>query len=205
MLSKVIKWLWRAAFACVLIAAVNYGGLASREVSNGREEPITITPGALKSDYDLQEPVGIALHIANNGSEPFYIYMDHSGVIDYLVDITVRDANNVKIWWSDKLETVQAPPPHYYLKRDGKSILTVPVTEVKPGQSVQAMIPDVLKVYRHRLQRGTYCLTLGYMPVIHEVSSIITRKDVPHPLWIDPFTVVRRSRCEVGVVTIRIQ
>jgi parallel beta-helix repeat protein len=163
--------------------------------------PQTATARLFEDTYDSGQQVPIEISITNSTQRPAYVFVDESGFIKTYV--RVEDANGTAI--SVPIASPPPPPRHYYIEIDGRKVLTVPVKQIEPGQTVSLFIQDALESYHEYLEEGTYYLKPSDITVIHQAGLIITRDDVSHPRWIAPSTVVSRSRHSVNAVEIYLQ
>ena len=199
------KSLWCLLFLLpIAVSALTAQAINTYADSNGTntDNTITATANLLKGSYAIGQQVPLEIVVTNHGQEPVYTYVEESGFLD--LSVIVEDINGTKIEHGPISEP-PPPPPHYYIKKDGIRFLTLPVAKIEAGQTTILTIQDALNLYHDYLQEGVYYLTPRELTVIHEVSSIITREDQDHKLWIEPSAVISRARYETNKVEISLQ
>lgn len=174
----------------------------TNESRTNYEKSVTSIAKTLKTIYEPGEPVPIVLAISNHSSRPIYTFQGES---DFLGGFSlVFDTNGVRIM-GDPIPTPPPPPLHYYMEKDGKRIYVVPVYKIDGPGVMVAVIADALRIHHKHLSEGTFYLDLGDIEIIHKVSDLIVREDVPHKLWIDPRSPITRIRHKLNPVKIQIR
>jgi len=185
-----------------LLSAVSLGELSKQEVRTRYEGTITVATRALKDLYEPNEPVPLVVAIANHNSEPVYLFTDSPDIFG--TSAGVIDANGVRVA-GDPLLTPPPPPPHHYIERDGKRIYVMPVSKIEGPGVILALTPDALSRHHKHLSEGTYYLNPGAVEIIHKVSDLIFREEVPHKLWIDPSSPITKRIYKANTVKIEIR
>ena len=166
------------------------------------EKKITVMARLVKEVYEPTEPVPIVVGIANHSSEPVYLSTDRPGIFGTGAD--VKDANGVRMK-GDPILTPPGAPLSHFMEKDGKSVYVQPVSKIKGSSLILALMPDALQRHQGYLTEGTYYLHIGSVEIIHEISDLIVRKDVPHRLWIGPQSKTIRSRHKLNTLKIEIR
>ena len=178
-------------------------GDVSAESERAQSEPnVTVAARVVKAIYEPNEPVPLVVAIANHGSEPVYLFTDSPDIFG--TSAGVIDANGVRVA-GDPLLTPPPPPPHHYIERDGKRIYVMPVSKIEGPGVILALTPDALSRHHKHLSEGTYYLNPGAVEIIHKVSDLIFREEVPHKLWIDPSSPITKRIYKANTVKIEIR
>ncbi len=199
--TKVSAWFF-LILACASLITFSFVYMSKGEVPTKYEKSIAVMVTAkaiaLKEVYNLTEPIPLVVAIANHSQKPVYIHMDQPGILTPFIEL--EDANGVRIM-GDPVPTPPPPPRYYYIN----GMFTVPVVKIEGMDVMLAVIPDALERYHKYLEEGTYYLTPGDVSVIHEVSSVIIREDVPHPLWIDPSSDMIRLGHKLNTIKVEVR
>jgi hypothetical protein len=86
-----------------------------------------------------------------------------------------------------------------------KSVFTVPLSNIDGPGVILALMPDALKIYHKHLSEGIYYLDPGDIEIIHQVTAVIVRQDVPHRLWVEPQSPMVTVRHKLNTVQIEIR
>lgn len=184
------------------LSAVSLGELRNQEVSARYEGTITVAARALKDLYEPNEPVPLVVAIANHSSEPVYRFTEKPGI--FATSSLVTDANGMRVMGDPVIEP-PPPDPSHYMEKDGRMVYVVPVSKIEGPGLLVSLIPDALSRHHKRLSEGTYHLDPGRVTIIHKVSDLIVREDVPHKLWIDPRSPMTKRIYKANTVKIEIR
>ncbi len=201
--ANLITWLTFAVFLLLTThtaatAQVIYADADAN--STDTYEAITAIANPLKDSYAIGQQVPLEIVITNHSHEPVYIQVYENGYL--FKSVNVEDANGIT--YPYMIPFPPAPPRNWWIEVDGKKILTVPVIKIESNQTITVVIQDALKYCHDQLQAGTYYLRPGFLTIIHEVGFIINREDLPVKLWINPHSIVTRSRHEINKLEIKL-
>jgi hypothetical protein len=159
------------------------GGISGEEPARRNSTTLTIVAKAAKKSFQTDEPVILAIALANFGDKSVYVPVAESQVFE--PSFRVKDANGVVIPGAAIDDPNRTVPPHYYVQREGKRVLMSPVLEVKARGLLLTFIPNALKSYRQRLAPGRYYLEPSGFPMILDARSVMSRPDYPNQLWVE--------------------
>jgi hypothetical protein len=190
--------------ACGFLISCILGDVSGNSERDKSEPNITVAARVVKDVYEPNEPVPLVVAIANHSSEPVYLFTDRPDIFG--TSAGVIDANGVRVM-GDPVSTppVMSSSSDSYMKKDGKRIYVVPVSKIEGPAVILALTPDALRLHHGHLAEGVYYLRPGAVEIIHKVSDLIIREDVPHRLWIDPRSPITKQLYKGNTVKIEIR
>jgi predicted outer membrane repeat protein len=198
--ANLLTWLMFAVF--LLLTA--YTTVLAQDITddtNDEYEAITVFAKPLKDSYAISQHVPLELVITNHSSESVYTTVDEKGYL--MTNVKVEDANGV-VYPLSVPDPPHLPPRNWWVEVDGEQIFVVPVIKIEPNQTKIAVIQDALVNCHNQLHAGTYDLRPSDIEIIHEVGFIISRENLSPSLWINPGTILTRSRHNVNKLEINL-
>ena len=188
---------------CGLFGHVGLGVTMVDEGTKRIDNKISITARTSKEAYVVGEPIALEVAIANHDTEPVYSFLSES---DFRGGFSmVKDANGTTVSGDAPPEPNMPFAPYYYMEKDGKKILTVPVYRIDGNSVMTRVIDDALKLHHKYLAEGTYYLSIGDLEIARGLTSVIVREGLPYKLWVDPTCEMIRKRYPVNDVKVHIR
>jgi hypothetical protein len=164
--------------------------------------PLTIAINTFKSEYSVDEPVPLAVAIANMSTD-----------VVYVAKIQLSDTGNepyVVVKTEDKEipargRGLQPLPLCYFMDRGEKRVQMLPVWRLAAMDGMVFIIADALKPHRGRLTNGTYTLALQREHLTaYDDQRVVRREGLPHDLWVEAREPYRSVKVKPNTITIEI-
>jgi|GEM_PF-6576737 len=174
-----------AGYVTALLAIVSLVKLATGE--DGMPQPkqeelpsarssFAVAVSGFQERYTVEEPVPLLVAFGYNGDAAAYVRYD--------LTMVVNDAAGHEVVPTEPIETPPTPNLGWYMERNGKQVLTLPVTIFEPGQAMAELNKDALADWRS-LDQGTYYVRAVARVRIFEQEDIIIRKDMKPTTWVE--------------------
>lgn len=188
---------------CFLASSV-FGATLSEESCSQYNKNISFVIRSMKDVYEPDEPVMLALAIANHGSESVYLNLYGENLDTYYDGPAGVEDKWGEIPSGASIYDPPPPPAHWYIDKAGKKVFVVPIFQIKGHSVVIVRVQDALKRFKMNMEEGIYKLDMGQITVIHEIEELIVRDDVEHRLWINPKTDIGWCHYKLDPINIQI-
>ena len=200
--NRISKWSV-IVFSCGFFTGFTFAEVPEEDAITEFQKRISVNMKTLKDVYEVGERAPLVLAIANHSSEPVYSLLGESDFRDGFS--MVKDANGTIISGGPIPDPNVSLPSYWYMEKDGRRVLTMPLYEI-PGKAVRILvIEDALRRHYGRIAEGIYFLSLGDIEILHDVEDVIVREGLPERLWVDPTSDMTRVRHPVDDVKVEIR
>lgn len=167
---------------------------------NGREygRSLLLSIETDKKSYQSGEAVPLTLRITNKNTNTIWFRKADPY-------IEVRSESGMMIHGGPIAEPNVPEPSHYYIRRNGKPVYTVPILKIEQGKVLSERIPDALKRYHQYVTEGTYELRARMTVGFFDESEVFVRPDFPNQLWVEPRGGLPQANLESHWVEIAIE
>ncbi len=131
-----------------------------------------------KNSYQNGEAVPLTLTITNKNTNTIWFRK---------ADPYIELKSESRMIHGEGISEPNVPEPsHYYIRRNGKLVYTVPILRIEQGERVSERIPDALKRYHGYVAEGAYQLRARMTVGFFDESEVFVRPDFPNQLWVEP-------------------
>ena len=93
----------------------------------------------------------------------------------------------------------------FTIMKERKSTFVVPLYKINGKGIMIAVFTDALRIYHKHISEGIFHLDFDSIGIIHKIENPIIRKDVSHPLWVEPSSPMVKLRHKCGTIEIEIR
>jgi len=167
--------------ACGLLLGLTALADPKEPLPEGGETRVAAAANVFSSTAGAKEAVPLIVAIASSGKAPVHVPKIDAPWVE------LYDANGRRVM-GDPVPTPPQPPGTWYMRKQGKLVLTTPVWRIDPGSGAVLVVPDALERYHKHIGKGIYTIRVRVGSGIYDPSSIIKREDVEHKLWVEAST-----------------
>jgi hypothetical protein len=186
-----------------MFANVAWGGTGGDETAGRLQNSVSVAARSLTDVVAVGEAVPLVLAIANHGAGRVYSLLTESDFREGFC--TVKDANGTVISGGPIAEPNVPLPSYWYMEKDGRRVLTMPLYEIAAKGVRLLVIADAVRRHHGRMAEGIYFLSLGDIEILHDVEDVIVREGLPFRLWVEAEAQMTRVRHPVNDVKIEIR
>jgi len=151
-------------------------GQAKEEEASSVKDLFAVATNAFGEKHAAGDGIALLVAFGYKGDTPVRVRFD--------IGMVVQDTTGRKVLPTDSVEEPPPPDPSWYMEREGKQVLMLPVTVLQPNQAVAELNTDALKEWRS-LGEGTYYVRAVARVRVFDEKDIVIRKNMTPRTWVE--------------------